>query len=159
MKKHPPIAVNLEDEVLLFGEVYSMDMQEAEALKLKLQKRSNISKGTVLKHYNTFYKETAIEYIVPKVEHFSQVMGLSYNEIRFRKMKSRWGSCTSKRVLTFNTELIKVKKELVDYVIVHELAHLKHMNHSREFHSLVQEYLPYEKQYRKELRNIKIATF
>ena len=86
-------------------------------------------------------------------------MGLDYSEIKYRKMKSRWGSCSSKRVLTFNTELIKINKELIDYVIVHELAHIKHMNHSKQFHALVEKYLPDSKYLRKELKNIKISTF
>ena len=86
-------------------------------------------------------------------------MGLDYSEIKYRKMKSRWGSCSSKRVLTFNTELIKINKELIDYVIVHELAHIKHMNHSKQFHALVEKYLPLSKRLRKELKNIKISTF
>jgi len=83
-------------------------------------------------------------------------MGLSYTEIKFRKMKSRWGSCSSKKTITLNTELMKVKKELIDYVLVHELAHLKHMNHSKEFHSLVENYLSDSKVLRKELKNINL---
>ena len=67
------------------------------------------------------------------------------------------GSCNSKKVLTFNTELIKIKKELIDYVVVHELAHIQHMNHSRKFHDLVDKYLPDSKSYRKKLKNIKIS--
>jgi len=159
VKKHPPIQVNIEDEVLLFGEVYSMDMPEATSLRLKLQKRKNCSDKNIINHYNSFYKEFAKEYISPRVEYFSQKMSLRYEDIKYRKMKSRWGSCSSKKILTFNTELIKTKKELIDYVVVHELAHLKHMNHSKVFHALVEEYLPNSKLYRKELKNIKIATF
>lgn len=87
------------------------------------------------------------------------MMDLHFNEVKYRKMKSRWGSCSSAKVLTFNTELIKTKKELIDYVVVHELAHLKHMNHSRAFHSFVDRYLPNSKGYRQELKKVKISTF
>lgn len=159
IKRHPAIEVNLNDEVLLFATIYSIDSLEATPLRIKLEKVKVDSVEKTIQHYNTFYKNTSNEYISPRVEYFSQIMGLDYTEIKFRKMKSRWGSCSSKKVLTFNTELVKIKKELIDYVIVHELAHLKHMNHSKLFHSLVDKYLPNSKDYRRELRNIKIAIF
>lgn len=156
---HPPIKVNLEDEVLLFGEIYSIDAPEALSLRKKLEKLKTSTPENIIKHYNSFYKNYAAEYISPKVQDFAKTMGLSYNTIKFRRMKSRWGSCSSSKVLTFNTELVKVKKELIDYVIVHELAHLTYMNHSKKFHDLVEKFYPDSKTYRKELKNIKISTF
>ncbi|MCD4668785.1 MAG: M48 family metallopeptidase [Sulfurimonas sp.] len=157
--KNPPMQINLEDEVLLFGEIYSIDMPEVAKLRIKLEKIQLNSVEKSIKCYNSFYKEYSSDYIIPRVEYFSNLMNLKYNEIKFRKMKGRWGSCSSKRVLTFNTELIKTKKELIDYVVVHELAHLKHMNHSKVFHSLVDEYLPNSKFYRIELKKTKFSTF
>ena len=158
LQEQQPIQVNIEDEVLLFGEVLSIDMPEVLNLRLKLSKNKNSSEKSVLKHYNSFYSTCAKEYVTPRVVYFAQIMNLDYEEIKFRKMKSRWGSCSSKKVLTFNTELIKTKKELIDYVVVHELAHLKHMNHSKKFHDYVEEYLPNSKSYRAELKSIHIAT-
>ena len=134
-------------------------MPEASKLRDKLQKLRVSSLANTIKCYNSFYKDYSNHYIIPRVEYFSEIMDLKYQEIKFRKMKGRWGSCSSKRVLTFNTELIKTKKELIDYVVVHELAHLKHMNHSKEFHALVQKYLPNSKQYRQELKKTKFSTF
>jgi len=158
IKNHPPATINLEDEVLLFGEVYSIDRFEVSFLREKLEKLKTTSKQSVLKCYDTFYKKYANDVISLRVQYFSQLMHLSYSDIKFRKMKSRWGSCNSNRVLTFNTELVKIKKELIDYVIVHELAHLQHMNHSKKFHSLVDKYLPNSKFYHQELKKIKIFT-
>ena len=143
--------------MLLFGEIYSIDTQEASLLREKLERIRTTSPQNILKCYDTFYKECADKFIRLRAVHFSELMGLEYSDIKLRKMKSRWGSCNSKKVLTFNTELIKVKKELIDYVVVHELAHIKHMNHSRKFHDLVDKYLPDSKRYRKELKNIKIS--
>lgn len=159
LKQNPPKKINIEDEVLLFNEIYSMDSEEVSQLRVKLEKVKVDSVDRCIKHYNKFYKDYCSNYITPRVEHFSQIMNLNYEEIRFRKMKSRWGSCSSKKILTFNTELIKIKKELIDYVIVHELAHLKHMNHSKEFHMLVEKYFPNSKKYRQELKKTKISTF
>jgi predicted metal-dependent hydrolase len=107
------------------------------------------------KCYNKFYKFYAMEYLTPRVKHFSNVMGLEYSEIKFKKMKSRWGSCNSNGKITLNIELMKVDKELIDYVIVHELAHLIHMNHSKKFHSLVEDYISNAKILKKRLRQFK----
>lgn len=148
--------VNLEDEVLLFGEIYSIDVQEAELLRELLEKNKINSQTNILKCYDTFYKEYSKLHIIPRVEYFSKLMGLEYEEIKFRKMKSRWGSCTSKRVITFNTGLMKVPTEFIDYVVVHELAHIVHMNHSKNFHSLVQNYIPHAKEIRKNFKNFNI---
>lgn len=82
------------------------------------------------------------EELTRRVDFFAQIMGLKYSELKFRKMKSRWGSCSSNGVITLNKKLIKTPQECIDYVIVHELAHLTHMNHSKKFHQLVEEYLP-----------------
>ena len=159
LKQKVLIKINLEDEVLLFGEVLSIDVDEAKILreylgKLKIENRENI-----LKCYDRFYKHYAKLYLTPRLDYFSQLMGLRYSKLKFRKMKSRWGSCSSRGTITLNTELMKVKKELIDYVIVHELAHLKHMNHSKRFHSFVEEYLSDSYALRRELKNINIVYF
>jgi len=99
----------------------------------------------------------SVEFIENRVNHFSKLMDLKFKRLKFRKMKSRWGSCNSKSEITLNSELTRVDKELIDYVIVHELAHIKHMNHSKEFHNLVENYLPMSKTYRDRLKNIRLT--
>lgn len=150
------LEMNLEDEVLLFSKKYSMDSQEATILRDKLNKLRVNSQQKVIKCYDDFYKTAAISYLGKRTKYYSNIMGLVFDEIKYRKMKSRWGSCSSKKVITFNTELMKVHKNLIDYVVVHELAHLKHMNHSQDFHSLVETYLPGSKRLRSELKNIRL---
>ena len=148
--------VNLEDEVLLFGDVISIDSDEVQFLREGLEKLKNTSERNVLKSYDAFYRHLSNTYLTQRVEKFSKLMNLDYDSLKFRKMRSRWGSCSSKKVITLNSELIKIKKELIDYVIVHELAHLIHMNHSKNFHAHVENYLPNAKILRRELKNIQI---
>ena len=81
-----------------------------------------------------------------RVDFYAQKMGLIYNELKFRRMKRRWGSCSSKRTITLNLYLFNTSKELIDYVIVHELAHLVQMNHSKKFHKVVAFYMPQVKE-------------
>jgi len=156
LEKIKVINVNLEDELLLFGELYSIDSNEAKYLRDKITKIKVSSPEKILKCYNDFYKYVSQEYLKSRVEYFSQVMSLNYSLLKYRKMKSRWGSCSSLGVITLNSELMKIQKELIDYVVVHELAHLVHMNHSKKFHSLVDQYLPNSKLLRKELKNIRL---
>lgn len=153
-----PQKINIEDELLLFGEIYSIDIDEATYLRQKLQRVRKNSQENILRCYDDFYKYYSREYLTPKIEYFANKMNLKFSDLKFRKMRSRWGSCSNTRTITLNSELMKVKKELIDYVIVHELAHLVHMNHSKDFHSLVEIYLPSSKALRRELRGISLPS-
>ncbi len=84
------------------------------------------------KHYKN-HRDQAFDMIVQKVEHWNQIYNFDYNKIYIRNQKTRWGSCSSKKNLNFNYKLFFLPDELVDYVVVHELCHLKHMNHSPAF--------------------------
>jgi predicted metal-dependent hydrolase len=87
-------------------------------------------------------------YLADKIDHFSQKMGLNYSKLKFRKMKRRWGSCSSVGVITLNTYLYNAPEFQIDYVVVHELAHLVYMDHSKEFHSLVASHIPQAQDYK-----------
>jgi len=113
----------------------------------KLQNKKQLS-------LSSLYSEA---FITQRVEYFAKKMQLTYTKLQFRKMKSRWGSCNSRGEIVLNSELTKVAAPLIDYVVVHELAHLIHMNHSKAFHSLVQNYLPEAKESRKELKQIHLT--
>jgi predicted metal-dependent hydrolase len=152
-KQNPPVQINLEDEVLLFGEIYSVDADEASELRALLNRLRIINKKNILRCYDDFYKTFSQNYLSLRTQYYSQIMNLNYKEIKFKKMRSRWGSCNSDRVITFNTALIKLTKEQIDYVVVHELAHLVHMNHSKLFHNLVDSYFADSKRVTKEIKN------
>lgn len=149
---NPPKEINLEDEVLLFGELYSVDAPKAQILCNSLSRLRKPTRANILRCYDNFYKEYAKEYLTQRVEFYSKIMDLKYKELKFKKMKSRWGSCSSLRVITLNTNLLKLHKEQIDYVVVHELAHLVHMNHSKAFHTLVQSYFSDAQRVKKEIR-------
>ena len=91
--------------------------------------------------------------LTKRVEQIASQTGLSYTSLHFKHLKSRWGSCSCKRELTFNSLLVQMPWNLIDYVIVHELCHTVHMNHSTEFWSLVEAHMPDYKSRRKELRS------
>ncbi len=157
IQNNAPKNIILKKELLLFGEVCSIDAEEAKFLHQKLKSLRKPDRKKILKCYDDFYKHCADKYLLPRLEYFAKCMNLKFTTLKFRKMKSRWGSCNSKGTITLNSELLKVKKELIDYVIVHELAHLVHMNHSKEFHALVESYLPSSKTLRRELKSVSLS--
>ena len=102
--------------------------------------------------FDAFYKKEAIHQILPMVDRWSKIMGLKPKDIGFRRAKRRWGSCSSQNSLSFNYYLMKLPLPMVEYVVVHELAHIEEKNHSADFWALVESHLPNYKVLVKELR-------
>ena len=97
-------------------------------------------------------KATAKPIIEEKVRFFADKMGVEYEKITIRNQKTRYGSCTAKGNLNFNCLIMLMPEEIIDYVIVHELCHIKEMNHSHRFWKAVEDILPDYKERRKWLK-------
>ena len=122
-----------EDEFLLLGEIKKIDEYK-------------------IKNIDTFYRKE-IEKILPqKVQEHSIRMNLFPTSISYRKNKRTWGSCNYKNGLNFNILLMKFPIEVMEYVIVHELAHIKHKNHSKDFWNLVAIFCPNYKEIEKQFK-------
>lgn len=121
--------------------------------ELWIRKKIFESKNKIYINKNLLNTTEAKEYMTKRTEFLALGMKLEYNELKFRRMKRRWGSCSSKKIITLNIYLYLTNKELIDYVIIHELAHLIHMNHSKQFHSFVKSYSPNAKILNKKLNN------
>jgi len=89
-----------------------------------------------------WYRMQAKWVFTQKADTFKAIMGLSYKAILIRGQKTRWGSCSAAGNITLNWKLLMAPPEIVDYVIIHELAHRKHMNHSTEFWQFVERFCP-----------------
>lgn len=87
-----------------------------------------------------------------RLESISKITRLKYKSSRYGFMKSKWGSCRSDNTITLNYHLLDLPDELVNYVIIHELAHTKHLNHSSQFWELVESFIPDYKLLRKEVK-------
>ena len=90
--------------------------------------------------------------VLESANKFGKNIGEFPEKVTIKNMKYAWGSCTSKRNISINMKLAKKKKEIIEYVVLHELCHLKYMNHSKEFWKLVESNMPDYKKYRKELK-------
>ena len=97
-------------------------------------------------------KAAAKPIIEEKVRHFADKIGVEYGKITIRNQRTRYGSCNAKGNLNFNCLIMLMPNEIIDYVIVHELCHIKEMNHSRRFWNEVESVLPDYKERRKWLK-------
>jgi len=99
-----------------------------------------------------WYRTEAAKLIKERADILSSQMGIKYKRIVIRGQKTRWGSCSRKKSLSFNWKLIMAPEPVLDYVIIHELTHLQEMNHSKRFWELVTQYCPKWREHKKWLK-------
>ena len=110
-------------------------------------------------HSYRTHRTRALKLVRERIAHFNQLYGFSFNQISIRNQSSRWGSCSSKKNLSFNYRLVLLPPHLADYVIVHEICHLKELNHSQKFWELVARVVPRHREIKKEFRNHPISVY
>lgn len=103
-------------------------------------------------HLSAWYQGRALEVVRERSAYFARVMGVEYSRVRINGARSRWGSCGFRGTLNFNWRLIMAPRDIIDYVVVHELAHLVVKNHSKRFWAKVKEHLPDHKDKRRWLK-------
>lgn len=132
-------------------------------LKLKEIRKINVNEflflGEVCKisdykinNLNEFYKEKCSFYVQKIVKIYAEKMNLYPKKIKFRKNKNTWGSCNFKDELNFNYLLAKYPMYIMEYVVIHELSHIKHKNHSKDFWNLVFQYCPEYKEIQRKFK-------
>jgi predicted metal-dependent hydrolase len=104
------------------------------------------------KEIESFYAKQAKIYLPSIIESWSSKMSLLPSKISYRKSKKQWGSCSHKDAISFNTMVMKLPKSTIEYIVVHELAHIKYKHHQKVFWELVEKELPY---YRIEMATLK----
>ncbi|MFA5882011.1 MAG: SprT family zinc-dependent metalloprotease, partial [Eubacteriales bacterium] len=88
------------------------------------------------------YRDKAREAVLERLEYFKSKLGVDYNGLRIKDQKTRWGSCSKNGNLNFNWKIVIAPSDIIDYIVVHELCHLLHMNHSKEFWETVASQIP-----------------
>lgn len=136
--------LNYED-ILFCGQVYHLIYDE-KARQITLNNSYCIVptkySDKLIKRLTTWYKKVAFEILSKRLEYFCTLMQLKPTEFKLTNAKTCWGTCNSKGVVSLNWRLIMTPHELIDYVIVHELAHLVQLNHSKLFWDVVRSVLP-----------------
>lgn len=99
---------------------------------------SDVIKSAIIK----WYREQARLVLQQKVSYYQRFIGKSVGDIRIKEQKSRWGSCSNKGNLNFNWKILMADDDIIDYLVVHELCHRLHMDHSKEFWDSVGKIIP-----------------
>ena len=152
-QKYPSKPVQKEfvsgESLLYLGKNYRLEITDDNEPGVRFQSRFYISRGQQTKAgevLRSWYIKRAQEKLTPRIQHFAESMGVKYNHIFVSDLKYRWASCTPKNHLNFNWRIIKAPIFVVDYLIVHELAHLLEESHSKRFWNIVAVQAPdYEK--------------
>lgn len=150
MLAHKRPTATHKNEILVFGKLYKKIISPATQKRIGvhiLGEELHINpvtqtQASIHKALENFFKTTAEKYIVPRTHQLGKKMGISFNHITLRSQKTRWGSCSSVGNLNFNWQLVHSPPAVIDYVIIHELAHRQQMNHSSKFWAIVQTYDP-----------------
>lgn len=153
-----------ESDVFLLGKAYPLK------IKFIKQNESNIyiENGNMVveiskKHKKEYTKiiEELLDGVYMKVAEkevdmamqiVTRIVGIKPNKYRVKKLKTAWGTCTSNKNITINSSLMKYDRTVIQYVVLHEICHLKYMNHSKEFWNMVEKYMKNYKEIRRRLK-------
>ncbi|MDF2595594.1 MAG: family metallopeptidase [Clostridia bacterium] len=109
-------------------------------LIISLLNPESIKQAEVL--IEAFFKEQAKIILTRLTEKYTSLLGLKYGSISIRKQKTRWGSCSSKGNLSYNVKLMGAKEEMIEYIVLHEVMHLRHFNHGKSFWADIEKIMP-----------------
>jgi predicted metal-dependent hydrolase len=135
----------------LLGESITLRLSLGSKLKIELREQQLFiahpypdDEQQIKKAWHDFCRQRALAYFSERLSFWLPAMpsGTPQPQLKVRRMRCRWGSCSSRAVITLNTHLIELPAEAIDYVIVHELCHLWELNHSDKFYTLLASILP-----------------
>lgn len=143
---HPPGKELVNGESLLYlGRSYRLELVDTvDQISLidncfLVPKKLEKERGKV---FQEWYIEQAKQIIFPRVRHYAECLGVSYNQAKITSSKYRWGSCTPKNNVTFNWRLVKAPIFVINYVITHELTHFLEPNHTPRFWGIIRSQTP-----------------
>lgn len=165
-RKNVKINLRNNGKLMLLGSEYSINkkFENCKAIKmefkdelinlilpLKYENKSNLDE-IIDSCYNKLLLKIAKIEVQNSMNRISNLVGIKPDELKIRNFKRSWGNCSSKRIISINKDVCKFSKKAIDYVCLHEVCHLKYMNHSKDFWNMVEKYMPDYKSVEKELR-------
>ncbi|MAT57896.1 MAG: zinc metalloprotease [Ignavibacteriae bacterium] len=140
------------ESLLYLGEHYKLRILDEQFSGLRFDNEFTISKSNKSKTkeiFKAWYLAQAKKKFLPIVDYYSDTLGVKYNRIYIKSMKASWGSCSPNKSITLNWKLVKAPLYVINYIIVHELAHLIELNHSEDFWNIVSVQVPNYKKAKK----------
>lgn len=133
------------EQFLFMGKYYSLQINFTELPAIEFNDAFVVNAPdveTAKKLMFDWYQRQAREILTPRIIYFAEHMGVKRKRININSAKYLWGSCTPAGTLNFNWHIVKAPPEVIDYIVVHELAHLREHNHSSEFWNIVAVQIP-----------------
>ena len=134
------------DQCLYLGSLYPLKIDNNNVKPISFNgdmfTTANVNRERINLLLKSWYKKRFIEVAMPRLSYFSDKHKLKFNQVRVKEQKTLWGSCSSKNNINLNYLLIMAPMKVIDYVIVHELVHTIHKNHSAKFWQKVETIMP-----------------
>lgn len=136
------------DKFLYFGSEYSLIIKDSNRDNVYLYKNNiivevnnNINATYIRNILKTWYISESKKYLIKTNSYYEILIGVEANKLLFGKYKSKWGSCNSKKIISYDWRIIMAPLEVIHYLIIHELCHIKYLNHSNNFWNTVEKYM------------------
>ena len=136
------------EKFLYFGSEYSLKIKHSNINNVYLDNNimivevKNNSKTVHIRNIlNNWYIAESKKYLIKTTNYYEVLIGVSVNKLIFGNYKSKWGSCNSKKTISYDWRIIMAPLEVIHYLIIHELCHIKHLNHSNDFWKTVEKYM------------------
>ena len=136
------------EKFLYFGSEYSLKIKHSNSDNVYLDNnimivevRNNSKAEHIRNMLNNWYIVESKKYLIKTTNYYEVLIGVSVNKLIFGKYKSKWGSCNSKKTISYDWRIIMAPLEVIHYLIIHELCHIKHLNHSNDFWKTVEKYM------------------
>jgi predicted metal-dependent hydrolase len=144
------------EEYLFLGQKYRLQITPDYSSKVLFDDTFLLSKFQLpyaKKKFEEWYRLHAKKQLTIRAKKYSVIMGVEFKRLAITGAETRWGSCSSQATINFSWKLIMAPEEVVDYVVIHELAHIRHHNHSQAFWNFVEGFDPLWKQHRQWLKD------
>lgn len=153
VRKNPLTEVNDGSEIQCYDNTYKTVIHtssDEKGVRLKIEGHTiriflkpELDRQTAVQMIlEKFYRAQTIHIVRERMPYWSEITGLSVEGLKFRKMKRQWGNCNHKNIITINAKASMLNPDQLDYLLVHEICHIRHKNHSRDFWKLVEKYIP-----------------
>ena len=136
------------EKFLYFGSEYLLKIKHSNKDNVYLDNnimivevRNNSKAAHIRNMLKNWYIDESKKYLIKTTNYYEILIGVSVNKLIFGKYKSKWGSCNSKKTISYDWRIIMAPLEVIHYLIIHELCHIKHLNHSNDFWKTVEKYM------------------